>query len=299
MTVYTAIIELSRASWRVLRNHPRLIWFPILGLLTIMVALAFLGPIVLPTDDDIPWLALLVITFVTQLIHVFFNVGLTSEALKALRGGSPTITDGIGIATERVPAIVTFAAITAPIGFVLGLIGRCRWPAVRFARAMVGTAWSLATYFAIPVMVQERRSGVMCLRRSGQLFQRTWGETTLSEVGLRVITAQLSIVLILLALLLIDVLGESFFTLLVVIALVAGFIGVIGALEAIYRAALYVFASEGVVPEAFGGPELDAIWRAKSGQSSSEPTPEPTGEPPTEPPTEPPAEPPTEPPSAT
>jgi len=40
-------------------------------------------------------------------------------------------------------------------------------------------------------------------------------------------------------------------------------VGVIGALEAIYRAALYVFASEGVVPEPFGGPEIDAIWQVK------------------------------------
>lgn len=33
-----------------------------------------------------------------------------------------------------------------------------------------------------------------------------------------------------------------------------------GAREAIYRAALYVFASEGVVPEPFDGAELHAIW---------------------------------------
>jgi len=38
---------------------------------------------------------------------------------------------------------------------------------------------------------------------------------------------------------------------------------VINSLEAIYRAALYVFAAEGVVPEPFGGPELEDIWQVK------------------------------------
>ena len=63
---------------------------------------------------------------------------------------------------------------------------------------------------------------------------------------------------------------------LLIIGLVGAFIGLIGSLEAIYRAALYVFASEGVVPAPFAGPELDAIWRAKP----ADPTPEP---PPSEP----------------
>jgi len=48
-----------------------------------------------------------------------------------------------------------------------------------------------------------------------------------------------------------------------VFALAACLIGVIASLEAIYRAALYVFAAEGVVPEPFGGPELEDIWQVR------------------------------------
>lgn len=57
--------------------------------------------------------------------------------------------------------------------------------------------------------------------------------------------------------------GESVFTLFVVLGLVAGAIALVGSLEAIYRAALYVFAAEGVVPEPFGGPELEDVWQVK------------------------------------
>jgi hypothetical protein len=153
--------------------------------------------------------------------------------------------------------------VTGSIGFVLEVMGRSNSPALRFARAVFGTGWSLVTYLAIPVMVQERRGGIPSLRRSGDLFRRTWGETTLSEVGLRVFTQYLMVLLVLLAVLLIHVFGESVLALLLILALAGAAIGLIGSLEAIYRAALYVFASEGVVPEPFDRAELDAVWRTK------------------------------------
>ena len=76
------------------------------------------------------------------------------------------------------------------------------------------------------------------------------------------------IVLVIVALVLVKLLADSLLALLLVMALSIAVIGVLGALEAIYRAALYVFASEGVVPEPFGGPELDAIWHVKPADPS-------------------------------
>jgi hypothetical protein len=263
MTVFTAIIELTKASWHVLRRHPRLMWFPILSLLATLAVFTVLGPILAPLE--MPWLSVLAFVFAMYFVHVFFAVALTSQALKALRGEAPiTIVGGIEVASTRAPAIASFAAVTGAIGFVLEAMGRSNSPALRFARAVFGTGWSLVTYLAIPVMVQERRGGIPSLRRSGDLFKRTWGETTLSEVGLRVFTQYLMVLLVLLAVLLIHVFGESVFALLLIIALAGAVIGLIGSLEAIYRAALYVFASEGVVPEPFNAAELDAIWRTKA-----------------------------------
>jgi hypothetical protein len=260
MNVITAIVELSRASGRVLRRHPLLAWFPILSLFALVTIFVLLGPIL---DDEPRWLTILGLLFIAHLVHVFFSVALTHEALKALRGDTPSVASGLATATSRVSSIVTFTAVTSTFGFLLTLLGRSRNVAIQIARAMIGTTWSLATYLAIPVMVQERRGGVPSLRRSGVLFRRTWGETALSEVGIRVLTAHIAVVLVIVALLLVKLLDDSLFALLLVIALSIAAIGVIGALEAIYRAALYVFASEGVVPEPFGGPELDAIWHVK------------------------------------
>jgi hypothetical protein len=236
-------------------------WFPILSLAATFGVLLFMAPLV---PHDMPWLAIVMFFFAVHVVHVFFSVSLTSEALKALRGDHTiTIGGGISTACTRMPAIASLAAVTSTFGLFLEIMGRSRSPALRFARAVFGTGWSLVTYLAIPVMVQERRGGIPSLRRSGDLFRRTWGETTLSEVGVRVLTQYLMIVLVILAVLLVHLFGESAFAVLLILALACGAVGVIGSLEAIYRAALYVFASEGVVPEPFAGSELDAIWRVK------------------------------------
>jgi hypothetical protein len=262
MTVFHAVVELSKASWRVLRGNPRLAWFPVLSLACALGLLMIVAPILAPGDDDIPWLMLIVIIAITHVTQVFFTVALTGEALKALRGEPTSITNGLATATTRLPAIAAFSTITGTFGFLLGTFGRSRHVAVKVARAIVGTAWSLATYLAIPVMVQERRGGLTSLRRSSDLFRRTWGETTLSEVGIRVLTAHLGLILVLVAVALIDLLGDSFGILVVFVLVVAAF-AVIGTLEAIYRSALYVFAAEGVIPEPFDSPELEEIWRVR------------------------------------
>ena len=266
MTVFTAIVELTKASWHVLRRHPRLIWFPILSVLAATFVFASLIPIIAPGDDGTPWPTMLVFLFALHAVHVFFLVGLTNEALRALRGeANVSISGGLSAACGHVPSILTLSAVTGSIGLVLEAMGRSRSPALRFARTVFGTGWSLVTYLAIPVMVQERRGGIPSLRRSGDLFRKTWGETTLSEVGLRVFTQYFIFLLVIVAVILLQMFGDdSVFALLLIIGLVGLAIGVIGSLEAIYRAALYVFASEGVVPDAFAGAELEEIWRVKT-----------------------------------
>lgn len=265
MNVFDAIVALSRASWQVLRRHRRLAWFPLIEIGAAIVVAVLVALLFAPPDGarETPWGMLLAMLVALQLVQVFFAVALTSEALKALRGDAPSVGAGLELAAARLPAIVPFAAITGPVGFVLGVMGSSSRAAVRFARTVFGTAWSLVTFLAIPVMVQERRGGIASLRRSGELFRRTWGETALSEVGVRVIAAQVVTMLVILAVILIRLFGDSR---LVVLALVVGatvLVCVVSALEAIYRAALYVFAAEGVVPEPFGGPELEEIWQVK------------------------------------
>jgi hypothetical protein len=263
MTVFHAIVELSKASWRVLRRHPSLAWFPLLSLASVIAILVLVLPVLAPGDDgELPFVSFYVLTVLFFLADSFFTAALTAEALRALRGETPSVCNGLATATARAPAIVSLSMISATFGVFVGLLGRSTRVAVKLARAIVNTAWSLATYLAIPVLVQERRGGLTSLKRSSDLFRRTWGETALSEVGVRVLTAHLSIILLLIAVVVIELLGDGL-GMMIVLLLAVGLFAIVGTLEAIYRAALYVFAAEGVIPEPFSGPELNDIWRAK------------------------------------
>jgi hypothetical protein len=261
MTVFDAIVRLTKASWKVLCKHPVLVAFPALSFVAMIAIVIIAAPIVGP--NGVSWPTLFAVGVLTHLVRVFFTVGLTNEALKALRGDTPSLASGVGTALGRLTAIASLTLVTSTVGFLLAVLGRSSRGALRIARFVIGSAWSLATYLAIPVMVQERRGGIPSLRRSGDLFARTWGETTLSEVGIRVLTANLAIVMIVVLLIVLKLFGESLVSMLVIATLVVGLSALISALEAIYRAALYVFAAEGVVPEPFGGPDLDDIWRVK------------------------------------
>ena len=57
-----------------------------------------------------------------------------------------------------------------------GLIGK-------IVIALVGVAWSIATYFAIPVVVIEGTGPFRAIGRSASTIRKTWGEALVIAVG--------------------------------------------------------------------------------------------------------------------
>ena len=271
MNVLKATVELTKASVRVLKEHPRLAAFPMLMIGAIVV----LGLVIAGLFQGNPkliWLWILLAWFGISFLGVFFETALTGESLRALRGHRPSVRSGLGSAGRCLPAVLGYTFITMTVGFLIVMIGRSSTVGVRLARRMVATAWSLVTFFALPVMVQEKRGGYDSVMRSGRIFSRTWGETTLAEVGLRAFLAHLSVVLVALLVWMIGFLGDSPLVIIAIFVTWSALVGLLGALDSIYRSALYIFAVEGVVPTPFDTAELNAIWRVDSpgGDSTSD-----------------------------
>src|SRR5262249_49729459 len=124
MTVFQAIAELSKASWRVLRRHPCLAWFPLMSFASVVAMFLFVVPIIVPGahDDELSWFTFYVITVLLYVTQMFFSVALTAEALRALRGEKPAIANGLATAAARAPAVASLSLITATVGFVIGLL---------------------------------------------------------------------------------------------------------------------------------------------------------------------------------
>jgi hypothetical protein len=260
MNAFATTTEIARVSLRVLSRNRQLLWFPVLSLATALGLVITFAPW-LPEPSAAGGIAIACLYFALVLSSAFFDAALTRGALSALRQQPATVTDGLTCASSRGRALVEYAGIEATVGLLLGALSRDDRRS-SFAQFVLGTAWSAATYLAMPVLVAERRGGYDSMRRAGRLFRQTWGETSLAELGFRIATANLLLLCVAILVLLLHWLDEAA-AILLFAALALAVAVVVTSVQAIYRAALYIFAAEGVLPTDFDTPEMSDIWRVK------------------------------------
>ena len=257
---------LAQQSFRVLRLDKELLAFPAMsGISCLLVLASFAAPlwfsgeaqVILdqrqPPQGPLAYLLLFAFYFVNYFVIVFFNSALVECAIIRFRGGDPTISDGLRAASARLPQIVGWALVSATVGVILRAIESQSEKAGQFVAGLLGMAWGAATYFVVPVLVVEKVGPVDALKRSFAILRKTWGESLTANfsIGLFVTLAYLLAIIP-------AVLG----------ALIAGMPGLIvgglvtvamwlliglaaAALNAIVLAAVYLYASEGAVPQQF------------------------------------------------
>ena len=131
---------------------------------------------------------------------------------------------------------------------------------------MLGAAWSLITYFIVPLIVIEHRTLGDSFKTSLSMLRRTWGEQIVANFGLGIafllfylaaaaIIAVLSFVLSPLG-------GVGVFTAIAIgVVLVIGISLVFATLNGIYKAALYNYAVDGMVPGLFPDDVIRGAFR--------------------------------------
>jgi hypothetical protein len=202
--------ELVKASAGVLAQDRELLMFPLIAsLAAIAIVAAFVLPLLgLGAFDGLDHaggsngetlLLVLGVAFcvVEYFVMIFFQSALVGAAMIRLRGGDPTVRDGLRIAWSRVGAILGYALIAATIGILLrsaqqrsGMIGR--WVA-----GMIGVAWTVATYLVVPVLVTREVGPLEALRESARLLQRSWGENVIGQGGIGLVCGLLQFLLVL------------------------------------------------------------------------------------------------------
>ena len=122
------------------------------------------------------WMCLLLFYLTNYFVIAFFNVALVSAASSRLAGGHATINDGLETAWQRKSKIFQWALLSAAVGILLRMIEeRTAWLG-RFVGGLIGMAWTLASYFVVPVLAAEDLGPAEALQRSADLFRETWGE---------------------------------------------------------------------------------------------------------------------------
>jgi len=113
----------------------------------------------------------------------------------------------------------------------------------------------------IPVIIREEKSfnPIKLLRTSASMLKRTWGETIIGYAGIKGIFLIILLITLPLLLAVCFIIGNTIPNTAVVILLliILYLISILvlaylsGVANHVYRGALYVYASEGVIPESF------------------------------------------------
>lgn len=251
--------ELVKASWHVLLADKELLLFPIVSFLASLVVIAtFAVPTILAGVFDeftgvpvvgyvIGFLFYVVMYFVT----IFSNSALVGAAMIRLDGGDPTVADGFRIALKHVTNILGYAVISATVGMILRAISERGGILGQIVSSLVGLAWGVATFLAVPILVLEDVGPIEAVKRSTSLLKRTWGEQIVGNFGIGTIFGLLFFFLILVgagAIALAAATGSlGLIVTMVLLALAAVMLlaMVNGALSGIYTAAVYRYAMTG------------------------------------------------------
>src|SRR5690606_28247582 len=262
---------LAKQSWEVLKLDKELLLFPLISGIACLLVLASFAVPLYSTDyfqtvmnegaqetgqDPIAWVILFAFYFVNYFVIVFFNTALIACAIIRFRGGDPTVADGLRAASNRLPQIAAWALVSATVGIILRAIESRSERAGQFVAALVGGAWSIATYFVVPVLVVEKVDPITAVKRSFAVLRKTWGEALSANFGIGLFTFG-GILLALVPLVLGGYAFSSGMTALGVAGVVIGIVGMItvslvsSALNSILLGALYLYAADGEVPQQF------------------------------------------------
>lgn len=254
--------DLTKQSFAVLRADKEILLFPVMSAVaTIIVSLSFLIPLLLSGAFQAvessgatatAYLTLFAFYYVNYFVIVFFNSALVACANIRLGGGDPTVGDGLRIASSRLGRIAAWALVAATVGLLLRILEERAEKLGKFVVSLLGLAWTLLTYFIVPVIVFEDLSIMDSIKRSAGLFRKQWGTEVVSGFSFGLIFFLLALPGIALGFagFLIDPwVGLGTLTLMIIYFLVLAVVS--AAVKAIFTVALYRYATKGEVPAGF------------------------------------------------
>ena len=255
-------------SWACLKEDKELLWLPVfsfVGMFLVLALVGVLGIVVHAFEQGasrpLQFVFLFLAYFGVYAVAIFFNAAVVGAASIRMNDGNPTIADGLKMARGKLGKILQWALLSASVGVVLRLLEEKAGWVGRLVLGLVGAAWSVVTFFVVPVILFEQTDVGGSVKRSAGLFKKSWGEGFVGNGGIGLALFLISLPIILVS-------GLLF----AVSPLLGGVIGVLalGALFAIgsvltgiFNTALYRFAANGDAGEIFETMELRNAFRPK------------------------------------
>jgi hypothetical protein len=263
--------SLMSACWQILKKDKEMLVFPLVSGLCCLLLLAsfavpfyFTGAWQPPTSDadtgrQLMYYGTLFLFYLgNYFVVIFFNCAIVACATIRLGGGDPTVAEGFRAAASRLPVIVGWALVSATVGLVLRIIEQRSEKIGRLVAGLLGMAWTLVSFLVIPILVVENKAPLTALKESTQLLKKTWGEQLVGNFSFGLLFFLLGIPAY--GLIVLGIVSGSGAVALVCIGLAVGYLIVLAlvqsALQAIFQAAVYLYARNGQVAEGFQAESL-------------------------------------------
>lgn len=193
----------ATTSYGILWRNKSLLVLPIMATLAAgVVLLSFLAPLWLSGNLE-QWIGLVddhqqlttgqkvtmgvigfLFYFCNYFVIVFFNSALVAASLRAIAGEPVSLSEALAAAGRRLPQIAGWAAVSAVIGVLLRSIENAHEKAGDLIAGLLGTGWTVMTYFVVPTIVVDGVGPFAALKNSLSILKAQWGKALVGNVSL-------------------------------------------------------------------------------------------------------------------
>lgn len=271
---------ISEKSWQVLKSNKYLIAFPLVGFIAALIPLIiFWGIAIGFFAVDRNWLGfafIIIGLFAMQCVLSVFAGGIVACADEELAGRPSTFRYGLSKAMGRFGTLVQWAVVQTIMNIVTSFIrgdgesGVVSLILRSVAASIVGIAWRIVSFFALPFIMLEHTSVPTALKSSASLFRKQWGNTIVGSVRVMwrfaVFLVLPGLALIIIGLLLLVNDHASIGAPLIVIGTPLLILGTLftSAIKSIFAVALFRYAHDGEALAPFTRDELQSSIDAKA-----------------------------------
>ena len=272
--------RLAKASWHVLSQDRELIAIPIVAGLISLLVFGLVGGsgIAAFADDDGNvgvggWILLSIAVLLATWVSVVGQAAVISGAGQRMDGADPTLGTSFAGARSRTGRLFEWAVLATVVAIVLDTIRNRLGIAGNILASLGNMAFSVLSFLALPVIVFEDVGAIDGFKRSSQLLRGTWGEqlTFTFGLGLLGILAALPGIGLAAALAVTGVSALQVLGFTVGALWIIAVVAVTSALSAVFKAALYRYATQQPVDVAFDTADLSGAFRRRSSRRSAAP----------------------------
>ncbi len=270
--------RLAKASWGVVKEDRELLILPVISFFCSLIVMAVFGlgmwGIGLPAQGRSPSPGIYVLGFVMYValafVTIFFNAAVIGTAMKRLQGEDAKISDGLALARQHIGKIFVWALVTATVGMILRTIQERSGIVGRILLGIVGIAWTVLTYFVVPVLLFEPVGVGESIKRSASIFRQRWGEQFIGQatIGLAFFLLSIPVVAVgVLITLAVPVVGVP-----LLFVAIGVLMAIAAACSGVFNAALYRYATTGEASGAFTLDDMNSSFRPRKGGNVVGPT---------------------------